>query len=139
MNRPAPLLARCLPALADRRADGELIAAFLHDGDEAAFAELLRRHGPLVWSACRRLLPDPADAEDAFQTAFLVLVRQARRLTAEAAVGPWLYRVAVWTARNARRRNARTLARRSVLPDAVADPSRESSRRNCGSISTPHC
>src|SRR5207248_1812602 len=67
---------------------------------------------------CRRTLPDPADAEDAFQAAFLVLVRRANRLTGQATVGPWLYRVAAWTARNLRRRNARRLARRAPLcPD----------------------
>ncbi|MBN9521999.1 sigma-70 family RNA polymerase sigma factor [bacterium] len=106
----------------DPRPDGALLGAFLTDRDEAAFAELVRRHGPLVLAACRRLLPDPTDAEDAFQAAFLVLVRRARRLTSSPALGPWLYRVAAWTARNVRRRNARRLARTAPLPDAVPAP-----------------
>ena len=122
MNRLAPCLTKHLSGLGDHRADGELLAAFLHHQDEPAFAELLRRHGSLVWAACRRLLPDPADAEDAFQAAFLVLVRRAARLTGQNAIGPWLYRVAAFTARNIRRRNARTLARRVPLSPAVADP-----------------
>ena len=122
MSRVAARLSRRLSFLVEARPDGQLLAAFLADRDEGAFAELVRRHGPLVWAACRRLLPDPADAEDAFQAAFLVLVQRARRLTGDAAVGPWLYRVAVWTARNVRRRNARALARRKSLPPAVADP-----------------
>jgi DNA-directed RNA polymerase specialized sigma24 family protein len=71
----------CRELTADRRTDGELLAAFISNSSEEAFAELIRRHGPLVWSACQRLLPNPADAEDAFQAAFLVLVRRARRLT----------------------------------------------------------
>ncbi len=112
----------CRELNADRRHDGELLAAFLTGPSEEAFTELIRRHGPLVWSACRRFLPDPADAEDAFQAAFLVLVRRSRRLTGAADLGPWLYRVAVWTARNVRRKNARRLARQTDLPDAVADP-----------------
>ena len=62
----ATSLARHLPGLTETRSDAELLAAFRSDRDEVAFAELVRRHGPLVWSACRRLLPDPADAEDAF-------------------------------------------------------------------------
>lgn len=103
-------------------ADRDLLDRFLRTRDEAAFAELVRRHGPLVWGACRRLLPDPADAEDAFQASFLVLVQRANRLTGQAAVGPWLYRVAAWTARNVRRRNARALARRRPLSPAEADP-----------------
>lgn len=115
----AASLARHLSGIAEVRPDGELLAAFLRDRDEMAFAELVRRHGPLVWSACRRLLPDPADAEDAFQASFLVLVRRARRLTGRPELGPWLYQVAVWTARNLRRRNARRLARRQPLGDAA--------------------
>ena len=112
----------CRELTADRRTDGELLAAFAAGPSEDAFAELVRRHGPLVWGACRRLLPDPSDAEDAFQAAFLVLVRRARGLTRCATLGPWLHRVAVWTARNVRRKNARRLARQSALPEHVPDP-----------------
>ena len=92
MSRVASIL-RFIPA-ADSRTDGELLAAFRLHRDEAAFAELVRRHGPLVWGACRRLLPDHADAEDAFQAAFLVLVRRANGLSDHTTVGPWLYKVA---------------------------------------------
>ena len=74
----------------DPRADGALLAAFLESRDEAAFAELVRRHGGVVWAACRRSLPDATDAEDAFQATFLVLVRRAPRLTTALTIGPWL-------------------------------------------------
>ena len=110
----------CRALIPDRRTDGELLAAFLSERSEEAILELVRRHGPLVWGVCRRLLPDAADAEDAFQAAFLVLVRRAHRLTREAAIGPWLHRVAVWTARNLRRKNARRLARQHPLSEHVA-------------------
>lgn len=112
--------ARHLTALGESRPDGELLAAFLANRDEESFACLIRRHGPLVWAACRRMLPDAADAEDAFQSSFLVLVRRARRLMHRDTLGPWLYQVAVWTARNIRRRNARMLAKRRPLPDPAA-------------------
>src|SRR5262245_47761198 len=108
------------------RTDGELLAGFLNAGADSDFAELVRRHGPLVWGVCRRALPDPADAEDAFQAVFLVLVRRASGLTGSPTVGPWLHRVAAWTARNVRRRNARRLAKRvplsDQLPAATTDP-----------------
>lgn len=114
--------ALCRELTADRRTDGELLVAFTSGDSEAAFSELIHRHGPLVWGACRRLLPNPADAEDAFQAAFLVLVRRARRLTHYPALGPWLHRVAVWTAHNVRRKNARRVAKQCPLPDHLSDP-----------------
>ncbi|MDB5312095.1 MAG: hypothetical protein JWO38_6297 [Gemmataceae bacterium] len=123
MTRVAAHFARQLAVLAEARPDGELLTAFLTTRDESAFAELVRRHGPLVWTVCRRLLPDPADAEDAFQAVFLVLVRRARQLTGRAEIGPWLYRVAVWTGRSLRRRNARRFARCEALSPTTPDPS----------------
>src|SRR5690349_1366877 len=90
--------------------DRALLAAFLADRDEAAFAELVRRHGPVVWAACRRMLADPRDAEDAFQATFLVLVRRGAAAMREPSLAAWLYRVAVLTARNLRRGNRRRAA-----------------------------
>ncbi len=85
--------------------------------DEVAFAALLARHGPLVLGACRRLLANPADVEDAFQATFLVLVRKAGSLRDRRLLGAWLYKVAYRIALRAR---AEANKRTPREPEAVA-------------------
>src|SRR4051812_47656783 len=73
--------------------DRELLRRYAAGRDEAAFAALVRRHGPLVWNTCRRAL-DHQDAEDVFQATFLVLARRSGAVQWGASVAPWLYAVA---------------------------------------------
>jgi RNA polymerase sigma factor (sigma-70 family) len=79
-----------LTALSDR----ELLRRFLDFHDEGAFTALVRRHERLVYAACRQVLTEPADRDDAFQATFLVLVRRARSVPWRSGLGPWLYGVA---------------------------------------------
>ena len=58
-------------------ADADWLARFIANRDEAAFAHLVGRHGPMVWRLCRRLVVDAHLAEDCFQATFLALARQA--------------------------------------------------------------
>jgi RNA polymerase sigma factor (sigma-70 family) len=82
--------------------DAGLLDLFARTGDQAAFAILLQRHGPMVFGVCRRVLRDRHDAEDAFQATFLLLVRKARSIRRPDLLGPWLYGVAHRTALKAK-------------------------------------
>ncbi len=82
--------------------DGQLLDCFIRSRDDTAFATLLRRHGPMVLGVCRRIAGNVHDADDAFQAAFLVLVRKARSVVPREQVGNWLYGVAYHTALKAR-------------------------------------
>src|SRR5262249_43110799 len=90
--------------------DGHLLGEFISRRDEAAFACLMRRHGPMVLGVCQRLLRHRQDAEDAFQATFLVLARKAGSVQPRDRVGNWLYGVAYRTALEARRLAARRRA-----------------------------
>src|SRR5271170_1769637 len=82
--------------------DGQLLECFISRREEAAFEAIVRRHGPMVWGVCRRILGDHHDAEDAFQATFLVLLRKAGSVMPREMVGNWLYGVAQQTALKAR-------------------------------------
>src|SRR5262245_7487819 len=90
--------------------DGQLLTQFVASADEVAFAEVVRRHGPMVLRVCSRVLHHAQDSEDAFQATFLVLARKAKVVAAMASVGGWLHGVAFRTALNGKKRRDRHAA-----------------------------
>jgi RNA polymerase sigma-70 factor (ECF subfamily) len=105
--------------------DGELLECFIARKDEAAFEALVRLHGPMVFGVCRRVAGNEADAEDAFQATFLVLVRRADTIRPRGMVGNWLYGVANNTARKAKAMSDRRRVKEreaAVRPGPAAPP-----------------
>src|SRR5947209_6715102 len=97
------------------RTDSQLLDGFVSRRDDKALEALVRRHAPMVWGVCRRVLRDHHDAEDAFQATFLVLVRKAAAIAPRSQVGNWLYGVARQTALKARMsRSKREVRERKV-------------------------
>ena len=93
--------------------DRQLLERFAGRRDataEAAFEVLVLRHGPMVLRVCRNILPDPNDAQDAFQATFLVLVRRRGAVRKLESLGGWLYGVAYRVAARARVEAARRRA-----------------------------
>jgi RNA polymerase sigma factor (sigma-70 family) len=114
-----------LERFAARRAE----AAEAANAAEAAFAALIHRHGPMVLGACRQMLDDPRDAEDAFQATFLVLARRAGSVRPGGNVGRWLRGVARRVASRARAEALSRRLREGVLPvEPASDPSAEARR-----------
>ena len=97
--------------------DEQLLEFFVNHRESAALEVLVRRHGPMVWGVCRRILRNPNDAEDAFQATFLVLVRKAESVTPREMVGNWLYGVARQTALKARATTAKQRLRERQVVD----------------------
>jgi RNA polymerase sigma factor (sigma-70 family) len=104
--------------------DAEVLTRFLQGRDDGAFAELVRRHGPLVRAACWRVLGESHDADDAFQAVFWILARKAGTVRDGALLGPWLHRVAVRAAERARLLARRRQARERPVT-AMPEPSYE--------------
>lgn len=104
--------------------DEQLLSRFVHAKDEAAFQVLLHRHGPMVLDVCTSLLPNEADAEDAFQACFLLLASRARSIRKAKSLAAWLHGVAYRIARKARTEFARRQkheSRRGATEEATPD------------------
>jgi RNA polymerase sigma factor (sigma-70 family) len=93
------------------RSDQQLVDTFLtgeKEDSETAFETLVKRHGPMVLGVCRHVLLREQDAEDAFQSTFLVLARKAGTIHNREILGCWLREVAYRTAIRMRERCARS-------------------------------
>jgi RNA polymerase sigma-70 factor (ECF subfamily) len=74
--------------------DKELLSRHAQ-GDEQAFAVLVRRHRERLWAVAIRMMGEPEEASDALQDAFLSAFRAADRFRGESQVTTWLHRIVV--------------------------------------------
>jgi RNA polymerase sigma factor (sigma-70 family) len=100
--------------------DSSFLGRFLTRRDEDAFAALVRRHGPLVYGTCLRILGNRSDTDDAFQAVFFVLARRAHTLKRDRSIGPWLHGVALRVAKKLRGQ----IVRRRLREMSAAKPER---------------
>ncbi|OWK36455.1 sigma-70 family RNA polymerase sigma factor [Fimbriiglobus ruber] len=110
----------------DDLSDRELLRRFDFGHDEAAFAAVLKRHGPMVLRVCQRVLDRREDAEDAFQATFLVLARKVGSVSWRESIGTWLHEAAHRLSREFRRNLLRRQNRDRKVPartggDALAE------------------
>jgi RNA polymerase sigma factor (sigma-70 family) len=104
--------------------DGQLLDRYVSRRDEAVFEAIIRRHGPMVWGVCRRVLGHHHDAEDAFQATFLVLARKASSIVPREMLPNWLYGVACQTAMRARAGIFKRRGRERQVPE-MPEPAAE--------------
>jgi RNA polymerase sigma factor (sigma-70 family) len=95
--------------------DRELVRALSTECADGAFAEVLRRHGPMVMGVCRRVLGDYHESEDAFQATFIVLIRKRHSLLLRKSLGAWLHGVALRVAMKAKLMSPRRKAESAIL------------------------
>jgi len=111
---PASSLVRALAADLVLESDAALLARYAGARDEAAFAALFSRHGPMVRAVCRRHCRDPHLADDAEQGVWLVLARRAGAVSRPDRLANWLFGVAARVARKAAASAARVVPPRAA-------------------------
>jgi RNA polymerase sigma factor (sigma-70 family) len=104
--------------------DATLLADYARQRDEAAFAELVRRHVNFVYAAARRQVNGDAHlAQDVTQAVFTDLARKARALAGRPALAGWLFTSTRFAAAKVVRAEQRRRIREQAaqLMDAATD------------------
>ena len=111
--------------------DRDLLREYVERRSQPAFAELVRRHIDLVYTACLRQIREPQLAEDATQAVFLILAQRAATLSANVVLAGWLYNTARHAAANVRRGELRRKHHEreaAMMNDAIAATPKDADR-----------
>ncbi|MER5972698.1 sigma-70 family RNA polymerase sigma factor [Streptomyces sp. NPDC002055] len=99
--------------------DDRLLAVRAGEGDDDAFAVLVRRHSGQLLALAHQLLGNRTDAEDAVQDAFLSAWRRLPEFRGDAAFRTWMYRIVTNRCLNTLRGGAPALPLDSVPEPAT--------------------
>jgi DNA-directed RNA polymerase specialized sigma24 family protein len=83
------------------KSDSELLGQYAEAKCEDAFAELVRRHANLVYSAALRQVRAPHLREEITQATFIILAGKASSLSSKIILPGWLCRTARYARANA--------------------------------------
>src|SRR5437867_2601382 len=81
--------------MSDRRQDFELLQRFTRDGEQSAFADVVRRHLDLVFATALRKVEDTGVAQEVAQNVFAVLARKAWQFAPDDSLPAWLHKAAL--------------------------------------------
>src|SRR5215471_4157980 len=81
--------------MSDRRQDFELLQRFTRDGEQPAFADIVRRHLDLVFATALRKVEDSGAAQEVAQNVFAVLARKAWQFAPDDSLPAWLHKTAL--------------------------------------------
>ncbi len=101
--------------------DGDLITRF-KGGDLSAFEDLVRKYQDRVYNLCRYMIQDTQDAQDAAQDVFLKAYGSLKAFKPDASLYTWLYRIAVNTCLDYKKKRA--LSRRRTSQSSMTWPQR---------------
>lgn len=95
------------------------------NNDSSEFEELLRKYQHRIYNLCRYMVGNPQDAQDAAQDAFLKAYKNLRDFMPESSLYTWLYRIAVNTCLDYKRKTSVVTLRNECLSEE--EPSGEPS------------
>jgi RNA polymerase sigma-70 factor (ECF subfamily) len=102
--------------------ESDLIRRF-RQGDLSAFEAFVRMHQDRIYNLCRYMLQDPRNAQDAAQDAFLKAYRGLKDFRPDSSLYTWIYRIAVTTCLDYKRKSYREALRNEPLAEDL--PSKE--------------